>query len=75
MKFASKSMTIVASVLHRYVCEIIIIQEIKWTNVGNIRICDATIFYICGQIYEHRVGFIVINNILPWLKKFIMHSE
>jgi len=73
--YAAGAMTTVVSALQRYLCEIVAIQEIRWTNVGNIKLRDATIFYSCGQTHEYGVGFIVNNNMLPCVRNFITHSE
>ncbi|KAL4091582.1 hypothetical protein QTP88_026249 [Uroleucon formosanum] len=73
--YAAGAMTTILSALQRYLCEIVAMQEIRWTNVGNIKLRDATILYSCGQSYEYGVGFIVNNSILPFVKNFIPHSE
>ncbi|XP_025406812.1 craniofacial development protein 2-like [Sipha flava] len=73
--YAAGAMTTVISALQRYLCGIVAIQEIRWTNVGNIKLRDATILYSCGQSHEYGVGFIVNNSILPFVKNFIPHNE
>lgn len=73
--YAAGGMTTVLYALQRYLCEIVAIQEIRLTNVGNIKLRDAIILYNCGQSHEYGVGFIVNNSILPFVKNFIPHSE
>lgn len=66
--YAVGAMTTIVSVLQRYLCEIVAMQEIKWTNVENIKLRDATRFYSCSQIDEYGMRFIVNNDMLPFVK-------
>lgn len=50
--YAAGTMTIRVSALQRYLCEIIAIQKIRWTNVVNMNLRDVTIFYGCGQTHD-----------------------
>lgn len=65
MMYAAGAMTTVITALQRYLCEIVTIQEMRWTNVGNIKLRDEIIFYSCDQTHHNGVGFIVNNNMLP----------
>jgi len=43
--YATGAMKIVTSTIEKYKINIVTIQELRWTGVGNIKLRDSTIFY------------------------------
>lgn len=66
--YATSAIKIVTSTIKKYKIDIVAIQELKWTGVGNIKLRDSTIFDSCGDKHEYRVGFVVKNDTLPYIK-------
>lgn len=73
--YATGALTTVVSAIETYRLDIVAIQELRWTGSGSIRSNNHTVFYSCGTNHEARVGFIIKNDILPYVKNFIAYNE
>lgn len=69
--YAAGALTTVVSVIEAYRLDIVAIQKLRWTGSGNIESNKHTVFYSCGAICESGIDFIVKNDVLPYVKKFI----
>lgn len=70
MLYATGAMKKVTSTIQKYKLDIVAIQELRWTGVGNIKLRKSIIFYSFGVKHEYGVVFVVKNDILPYIKKF-----
>jgi hypothetical protein len=73
--YATGALTTVVSAIETYRLDIVDIQELRWTGSGSIRSNNQTVFYSCGTNHEAGVGFIIKNDILPYVKNFIAYNE
>lgn len=73
--YVTGALTTVVLVVETYRLDIVVIQELKWIGSGNIRSNSHTVFYSCGTNRQSGVDFIVKNDILPYVKKFIAYSD
>jgi len=73
--YATGTFTTVVSAIETYRLDIVAIQELRWTRSGSLRSNNHIVFYGCNTNHEAGVGFIIKNDILPYVKNFIAYND
>lgn len=73
--YVAGAMTIVLSAVDIYRLDTVAFQKVRWTGSGNTRSNNHTIFYSWGTNHESGVGFIVNNNMLPYVIMFEPYND
>jgi exonuclease III len=57
--------------------QIVALQEVRWPGEGDVRVNEMTLFYsgTSNRKHENGVGFLVNDQLLPSIKKFIPEND
>jgi len=73
--YRTGTLTTIVSALVRCGLALLVVQEARWSGIGNLKTQKETFFYCRGNSHEKSVGFLVSFNIMSTIKKFVPINE